>query len=231
MEKYVLILELLVTKNIDKIDKDVTKEITKITMLKNNFNRTIWYKMVKILANLRYLYMLFNDKNYLKSIFEFILEAYKEAKENLCFYYIMKILMQIKKIDINIMVSSITTLTEYNDFFSICSDFLKNNYKEKNDPLILEILLYLIGYFDHLIKHNIFHDKINDNNIIFIISCMMSIHSNKYIMKAISSILANASKSIIFYADLLTENGIENIVKNIAIADQDNETYMNLFEC
>ena len=76
MEKYVFILELLVTKNIDKIEKDITLKLTEITKLdKTYFNRTTWYKIVKILAHLRYLSILFNDKEIFRNIFTFILSA------------------------------------------------------------------------------------------------------------------------------------------------------------
>ena len=158
MEKYVFILELLVTKNIDKIEKDITMKLTEITKLdKTYFNRTTWYKIVKILAHLRYLSALFNDKETFKTIFTFILSACKIAKENLCFYYILKILSQMKKIDMHSVIRSCNLMGEYGEFFDICSEFLKNNYQEKTDPLILEILLYVIDYFDYLLKYTELH--------------------------------------------------------------------------
>lgn len=53
MEKYVFIIELLATKNMDKIDKDVTNDILSILDIdQSNFKPTIWYKMIKILAHL-----------------------------------------------------------------------------------------------------------------------------------------------------------------------------------
>lgn len=56
MEKYVFILELLVTKNLDKIDKDITDEILKILEIDNSyFTKTIWFKIIKILAHLQFL--------------------------------------------------------------------------------------------------------------------------------------------------------------------------------
>ena len=85
-------------------------------------------------------------------------------------------------------------MKEYSEFFDICSEFLKNNYQEKSDPLILEILLYVIDYFDYLLKYTELHDMLNDNNVIFTIASMLNIHENKYILKSISVVLANASK-------------------------------------
>ena len=55
MEKYVLILELLVTKNLDKIDKDMTLNLLKVFTIHDTsqFTNTIWYKLMKILAHLQ----------------------------------------------------------------------------------------------------------------------------------------------------------------------------------
>lgn len=54
MEKYVLIIELLVTKNLEKIDKSMTQELLEIYDIKDTkyFTNTIWYKLMKILAHL-----------------------------------------------------------------------------------------------------------------------------------------------------------------------------------
>ena len=61
MEKYVFILELLITKNLDKIDKELTNEILKILeMNSENFSKTIWYKLIKILAHLQFLQDIIN---------------------------------------------------------------------------------------------------------------------------------------------------------------------------
>lgn len=76
MEKYVFILELLVTKNIDRIEKDITMKLTEITKLdKTYFSKTTWYKVVKILAHLRYLSVLFSEKDVFKNVFLFILDS------------------------------------------------------------------------------------------------------------------------------------------------------------
>jgi hypothetical protein len=55
MEKYVLIIELLVTKNLDKIDKEMTHQLLKIYQIRDTqyFTNTIWYKLMKILAHLQ----------------------------------------------------------------------------------------------------------------------------------------------------------------------------------
>ena len=54
MEKYVLIIELLVTKNLEKIDREMTLQLLKIYDIKDTkyFTNTIWYKLMKILAHL-----------------------------------------------------------------------------------------------------------------------------------------------------------------------------------
>lgn len=135
----------------------------------------------------------------------------------------MKIISQMKKVDMHSLVKGSNLLKEYSDFFDICTDFLKSNYQEKSDPLILEILLYVIDFYDYLLKYTELHDMLNDNNIIYTIASMLNIHENKHILKSISVVLSNASKCIIFNADLLTDNRMESIVKNILLAGDDQE--------
>lgn len=55
MEKYVLIIELLVTKNLEKIDSDMTEQLLEIYDIQETkyFTNTIWYKLIKILAHLQ----------------------------------------------------------------------------------------------------------------------------------------------------------------------------------
>jgi hypothetical protein len=56
MEKYIFILELLVIKNVDKIDKEITDDILKILDIDSTaFTKTIWFKIIKILAHLQFL--------------------------------------------------------------------------------------------------------------------------------------------------------------------------------
>ena len=56
MERYVFIIELLVTKNLDLVDKPTTGILLKIyTSDTRHFSKTIWYKMLKILAHLLHL--------------------------------------------------------------------------------------------------------------------------------------------------------------------------------
>jgi hypothetical protein len=53
MEKYVFIIELLVTKNLERIEKDITNDILQILDIDQTyFTKTIWYKLIKILAHL-----------------------------------------------------------------------------------------------------------------------------------------------------------------------------------
>ena len=143
----------------------------------------------------------------------------------------MKIVSQMKKIDMHSLIRSSNLMKEYVEFFDLCTDFLKNNYQEKDDPLILELLLYVIDYFNYLLKYAEMFDPLNDNNVIFTIASMLNIHDNKHILKAISVLLATASKCMIFYADLLTDNRMESIVKNILLAGEDQERRNNLFDC
>ena len=71
---------------------------------------------------------------------------------------------------------------------------------------------------------------LNNSNVIYTIASMIDIHDNKHILKSISVILANASKFVIFTADLLTDNRMESIVTNILLSGEDQERWINLFE-
>ena len=53
MEKYVFILELLITKNLDVIDDNLVKRVAKILSLDIKlFNKTMLFKLLKIIAHL-----------------------------------------------------------------------------------------------------------------------------------------------------------------------------------
>jgi hypothetical protein len=80
MEKYVLIIELLVTKNLEKIDKDITLQLLEIYNIQETkyFTNTIWYKLIKILAHLQNIQEI-THKNYIENIMQFILLAYEKA--------------------------------------------------------------------------------------------------------------------------------------------------------
>ena len=56
LEKYVFIIELLVTKNLEKVDAKMTEQLLKIYEIEAGqrvfHSKTIWYKLLKILAHL-----------------------------------------------------------------------------------------------------------------------------------------------------------------------------------
>ena len=79
MERYVFILELLVTKNLTKIDMSITETLLRIYESDTrHFSKTIWYKMLKILAHLIDLQEIMSGDNKIDKInqmFGFIIEA------------------------------------------------------------------------------------------------------------------------------------------------------------
>ena len=80
MERYVFIIELLVVKNLEKLDLKMTQELLKIYEEETDtryFSKTIWYKMLKILAHLIYLQDLKTTTDERDNIFSFILAAYE----------------------------------------------------------------------------------------------------------------------------------------------------------
>ena len=98
LESYVFILELLVTKNLDKVDSEMTKKLLNIyhTELRHQ-SKIIWYKMLKILAHLVFLQDLFNQIDEIDCLFEFIRKAHEKANENLSFLYFMRVTMLLTK--------------------------------------------------------------------------------------------------------------------------------------
>ena len=73
------ILELLVTKNLTKIDMSITETLLRIYESDTrHFSKTIWYKMLKILAHLIDLQEIMSGDNKIDKInqmFGFIIEA------------------------------------------------------------------------------------------------------------------------------------------------------------
>ena len=229
MEKYVMILELLVTKNLEKIDKDMTVQLLEIYYIQETkyFTNTIWYKLIKILAHLQNIQEI-TQKNHIENIMQFILLAYEKAEENLCFFYFMKIvLLIVKKSDNNALLK---TYKQYGHILNAAIQFLKANYQQKNDPLVLEILLYIIDMVNFLTKFHLLHDTLNDNDVVNFLIQMLSLHDNVYVMKSLSSTLLEASKITTFYPDLLSDKSL-NIFLQKLLQYHDNDTLSNMFDC
>jgi hypothetical protein len=96
-----------------------------------------------------------------------------------------------------------------------CIQFLKNNYKEKNDTLVLEILLYIIDYFRFLMNFQNLHTLLKSNEIIFYLVEMLQIHDNLYIVRSLTQAILEATKITIFYPDLLNDNSLNIIIKKM----------------
>ena len=150
-------------------------------------------------------------KAQIESIMQFILLAYEKAKENLCFFYFMKIVMLIfKKSNNNELLEN---YPQYTQILNVCITFLKTNSTVKNDSLILEILLYIIDIFNFLTKFNLLHEKLNNFDVIATLIKMLELHDNNFIMKSLTATLLEASKITAFYADMLSESSL-NIFLN-----------------
>lgn len=230
MEKYVLIIELLVTKNLEKIDKEMTLELLEIYDIKDTkyFTNTIWYKLMKILAHLQNIQEI-THKNYIENIMQFILLAYEKAQENLCFFYFMKIvLLIVKKSDNNNLMK---TYKQYNHILTTCIQFLKTNQNVKNDPLVLEILLYIIDMLNFLIKFHSLHEKLNDNDVVSNLIEMLAIHDNAFIMKSLSSTLLESSKITVFYPDLLSDHSLNIFINKMLNYQGEPDSLSNMFDC
>ena len=101
LERYVFILELLVTKNLEKIDRGITETIMHIYASDiQYYSKTIWYKMLKILAHLLHLQDIMAGTQKIdkvNEIFDFILTALKHANESLSFLYFIRVTMLLTK--------------------------------------------------------------------------------------------------------------------------------------
>ena len=101
LERYVFIIELLVTKNLEKIDRGITETLLEIyTSDTKYFSKTIWYKMLKILAHMLHLQDIMSGTQKIDKVnkmFDFILNAQKHANESLSFLYFMRVTMLLTK--------------------------------------------------------------------------------------------------------------------------------------
>lgn len=160
---------------------------------------------------------------------QFILLAYEKAQENLCFFYFMKIvLLIVKKSDNNNLIK---TYKQYNQILTKCIEFLKTNQNVKNDPLVLEILLYIIDMINFLIKFHLLHEKLNDNDVVSNLIEMLAIHDNAFIMKSLTSTLLESSKITVFYPDLLSDHSLHIFINKMLNYQGEPESLSNMFDC
>jgi len=81
-EKYILICELLVSKYPDLISREITASLLEVFTVcgTNNFTKAVWFRLLKLLAGLRYLpELLLTDKhaNQREALIQFAVRAYK----------------------------------------------------------------------------------------------------------------------------------------------------------
>jgi hypothetical protein len=96
MEKYIFICELLVTKYMDSVTKEMAQSLLRIYSPRKtvNFTKAIWFKMLKTLACLKPLVGLLNNSASLReTLMQFSVMAYKATADPLSFLYFMKTTM------------------------------------------------------------------------------------------------------------------------------------------
>jgi len=90
-----------VTKNLENVNEEMTRELLKIYEINlanvSNFSKTIWYKLLKILAHLQHLQDSVTELGKIDQIFNFIHKAYTMAREDLSFLYFLKVVMLLTK--------------------------------------------------------------------------------------------------------------------------------------
>ena len=244
MERYVFIIELLVVKNLNKIDKEMTKDL--LTIYKEDidtkyFSKTIWYKMLKILAHLIYLQDIEsiyggkesneNDGYYIEvidKIFTFVLQAYETAKESLSFLYLMRVVMLLTKKSDTDSVQHQSTC-----FQQVLNKIFKNFHDNKHrvdDDLIKEILLYQIDYFRFLMNNTNLSEFLNKQNVVRNFVEMLDVHKDHKIVKALSTALQESSKTTVFYPDLLSNNALNTILMKILENETEQASLDPLYE-
>ena len=159
MERYVFILELLVTKNLTKIDMSITETLLRIYESDTkHFSKTIWYKMLKILAHLIDLQEIMSGDNKIDKInqmFGFIIEAQQTTNESLSFLYFMRVTMLLtKKSDNNKLYKQ---SENFRKVLEKISENFKANMREMDDDLVKEIVLYQIDYYRFLMSSEQLH--------------------------------------------------------------------------
>jgi hypothetical protein len=138
------------------------------------------------------------------------------------------VLLIVKKFDNNVLMKS---YKQYNHIITTCIQFLKNNCGVKNDPLILEILLYIIDMLNFLMKFHQLHEKLNDNDVVSHLIQMLDIHDNAFIMKSLSSILLESSKITAFYPDLLSDQSLNIFLNKMLNYQGEPDSLSNMFDC
>lgn len=160
---------------------------------------------------------------------QFILLAYEKAKENLCFFYFMKIVLLIfKKSNNNELLEQ---YPQYSQILAVCIQFLKDNHTVKNDSLILEIMLYIVDMFNFLTKFNLLHEKLNNADVMAHLVQMLEQHDNAFIMKSLTATLLEASKITAFYPDLLSENSLNVFLNKMLLYQGESDSLNNMFDC
>ena len=146
LEKYVFIIELLVTKNLEIVDEEMTHELLKIYEINlanvSNFSKTIWYKLLKILAHLQHLQGSITEIGKIDQIFNFIIKAYNMAREDLSFLYFLKVVMLLTKGYLEEIYASSQYFKSKGGILDLFDQFFKKHHKVTSEALQTEIVLY-----------------------------------------------------------------------------------------
>jgi len=112
-----------------------------------------------------------------------------------------------------------------------CIDFLKTNGFKKDDPLILEVLLYIIDMLNFLLKFHLLHEKLNQDEVVAFLIKMLAIHDNVFIVKSLTSILLESAKITAFYRDLLNDDSLNIFLEKIVTYQAEPDSLSNMFDC
>lgn len=151
------------TKNLEKINRDITETLLKIYASDTKFfSKTIWYKMLKILAHLLHLQDIMAGTQKIddvSEIFDFILQAYNNAQESLSFLYFMRVTMLLtKKFNNDALYNQ---SPKFKQVLNKIADNFKKHKNETSDELLMEIVLYEIDFFRLLMSHRALHVFLN----------------------------------------------------------------------
>ena len=147
----------------EKINRDITETLLKIYASDTKFfSKTIWYKMLKILAHLLHLQDIMAGTQKIddvSEIFDFILQAYNNAQESLSFLYFMRVTMLLtKKFNNDALYNQ---SPKFKQVLNKIADNFKKHMNETSDELLMEIVLYEIDFFRLLMSHRALHVFLN----------------------------------------------------------------------
>ena len=95
--------------------------------------------------------------------------------------------------------------TYFKEVLALLDEFFQKNYKETQDKLVMEALLYLVDFFKFMLNSPHLHSYINSQRIVPRLIEMLKLHHDPQVVTSLSGAIHEVSKFALFYPDLLGE--------------------------